>query len=250
MSDAFLYGNGGAGVTLSVKAYASQDSLPEMAAENTIAVITDAAITGYTFAAAEPTNPTEGMVWFLTETGYGRAVTVTANNPIIIYPASCNQYTSGEWMQRDAWNYSDGTWKPWCQWLIENGQTSHTIIAVGKPYWSGYIAMSGLTVTQNDDSIEIVGNSDGYGMAYIENIDLSDYATLTIEGVFTRNSTDPYKLAVWSEVGTNIENNMVISGELTATGVTLNVSELSGEYAIGITTAGRYTQIIRNLILR
>jgi len=250
MSDAFLYGNGGAGVKLSVKAYETKNRLPETATENTIAVITDVAITGYTFAAAEPLNPTAGMVWFLTEAGCGRVVAVTTNNPIMVYPAACNQYISGKWLQREAWNYGDGSWKPWSQWLIENGQTSHAIIAVGKPYWAGYIAMTGLTVTQNDDSIEIVGNSDGYGMAYIENIDLSDYTTLTIEGMFTQNYKDPYRLAVWSDVGTCIENNMVISEELTATGVTLDVSGLHGEHAIGITTAGKYTQIINNLILR
>ena len=58
--------SGGMNLNYKVVAYENELLLPETAKENTIAVITDTPITSYAFAASEPTNVMEGMVWIAT----------------------------------------------------------------------------------------------------------------------------------------------------------------------------------------
>ena len=50
-------GGGGGGLNFSVKAYASESSLPASASENTIAVITETAITMWVADVKEPESP-------------------------------------------------------------------------------------------------------------------------------------------------------------------------------------------------
>ena len=116
MGNAFLYGSGGgggAGLNFEIKAYASEDSLPATAKENTIAVITETPITAYTFSATEHTDPIEGMVWFIVDVASPVEFNALKKNEIRIYPNSAKQYVSGVWTDKLAKSYQGGSWVDW-----------------------------------------------------------------------------------------------------------------------------------------
>jgi hypothetical protein len=237
-------GGGGAGLNFDVKAYASESALPATAQENTIAVITDAAITSWHFDAVEPAEPVEGMAWIKTGASGMTRFNALKKNALYVYPNACSQYIGGAWVAKDAMLYTGGEWVRWELWLITNGQAAYTIKAIGKQWASGHASMPNPTVTQTADAIEMTGGV-GTGMAYFEEIDVTAFKTLTIEGTF-----HPYYsqtvLAVWSKLGTYINENIVQSVALTETGATLDVSSLSGKYIVGITMYGNYTTAIKN----
>lgn len=114
-------GNGGGGIALKIIRAASALTLPATAAANTIAVITEAEITGWVFSTAAPETPAEGMVWFATGTRSPVAVNVLKKNGIWVYPGSCQQYVSGAWGTKTAKTYQSGAWKDWVFWLYKDG---------------------------------------------------------------------------------------------------------------------------------
>lgn len=114
-------GGGGGGIALKIIRAASALTLPATAAANTIAVITEAEITGWVFSTAAPETPAEGMVWFATGTRSPVAVNVLKKNGIWVYPAGCQQYVSGEWVTKTAKTYQAGAWKDWQLTLYKDG---------------------------------------------------------------------------------------------------------------------------------
>ena len=101
---------GGAGLNFKVKAYASELLLPATAAENTIAVITETAISSYVFSADEPEAPDEGMVWFAVGTSSSAEFNALRKNELNIYPLSAKQYVSGAWVDVEAKIHQHGEW--------------------------------------------------------------------------------------------------------------------------------------------
>ena len=103
------------------------------------------------------------------------------------------------------------------------------------------------------------GKKEGYGAGYISGIDISGYTTLKIEFA-SRTSTDGFtsgdrnKLAVWTDVGSYLGDNMVASLLLNADAVTngamLDISSLSGTHLIGLTTVYTYERRIKTLMLK
>ena len=83
-------------------------------------------------------------------------------------------------------------------------------------------------------------------MAYVENIDLTDSKSITIEGEFDFTSEYVSRLAIWSSVGLYLHNNIVKYVKMTKSGGVLDVSELYGKFVVGITMSGKKVQKIRN----
>ena len=103
-------GGGGGGLNFSVKAYASESSLPSSASENTIAVITETAITGWVADVKEPESPVDGIVWIKVGTESGVSFNALRKNALAIYPVSVLQYANGEFANMDAFIYQNGAW--------------------------------------------------------------------------------------------------------------------------------------------
>ena len=101
---------GGGGLNFSVKAYASESSLPASASENTIAVITETAITGWVADVKEPGSPTDGIVWVKVGTESVVPFNALRRNVLAIYPVSVLQYTNGKFANMDAFIHQNGAW--------------------------------------------------------------------------------------------------------------------------------------------
>lgn len=195
--NAYLHGfGGGTGLNFHVKAYASQDALPETAAENTIAVFTDHEITGWEFGTSAPGNPFEGLVWIFTGTSSPVAFNALKKNCVNICPISAKQYISGAWVNKTAKSYQDGAWVDW---------------------WDGYFFKSGFESTvpwtwlaDSSSSVDITATminlncpEGGMATAYTEEtVDLSGFKTLYFEHVWNAymgvaTSVKSYKDVAW-----------------------------------------------------
>lgn len=111
MADCYITRRGGGGLNFTVKAYASELLLPTVARENTIAVITETPITGWSFAAEAPETPYEGMVLFYVSDDAYTPFNAVRKNELMVYPNKAHQYVNGAWVSVMAKIYQNGAWK-------------------------------------------------------------------------------------------------------------------------------------------
>ena len=206
--------------------------------ENTIWVNTSDKITGWALSFAAPAEPTEGMVWISIEVSGYNVFNVLKKNSIAVSPTDAKQYVNGAWVGREAQIYLNGEWRDFILHLIKNGKTIYPLKLLGKSYSSQQQgAWLSSSAVPGDGYIDIKGNG-GYGVAYFENVDLTPFKTLYIKGTF-RQYYGACFLTVWNELSTYIKDNRVRYTEFsdgTAT-VSVDVSELSGPYIVGISSA-------------
>lgn len=215
--------------------------------ENTIWVNTANTVTSWALAFDAPSEPKEGMVWVTIGSSGYNTFNALKKNTLAVAPMAAKQYVGGAWVSRDGKICIDQEWKDFVCYLIKNGATLFPLQLIGKGYnaqnhypWTSSNAVS-------SDGFITVSAVGGHGIACIENIDLTNFKTLTIEGTFT-----PYgnacQLVVWDKLGTYVTDNRMRYAELpNGTGtIRLDVSGLTGEYIVGISSAFDSPQKITN----
>ena len=121
MAKGFKHGAGGGGAPLNFKVVGNPQ--PVSPKENTIWVNTDAEITGWIFSAVEPTEPTEGIVWFPAGTSQTLIrFNALKKNGIMVYPRSAKQYVSGAWAEVTAKIWQNDEWANWARYLFQSGK--------------------------------------------------------------------------------------------------------------------------------
>ena len=255
MGNAFLYGSGGgSGLNFEVKAYASEDSLPATAKENTIAVITETPITAYTFSATEPTDPIEGAVWIRIGAASPVEFNALKKNEIRVYPVSAKQYVSGAWVGKTAKSYQGGEWVAWVtDTFLYNKGDFCTDVTGG---WKSISIVDGsnragtLAMADNGSSITLWATMPGdytstAGYVVENEIDVTHFKQLTInvtgvEGTYGCS----FFLCVFTPGMTNWSSGTIASKQFTATGeTTLDISSVSGEVGIGIKVTNNYSSV-------
>lgn len=259
--------SGGVPLNFSVTAYASESGLPTSARENAIAVITNTAITSYIFSSEEPAQPTAGMVWIKHSAGGSIEFSATSKNPIMLCPNFAKQYVGGTWVDKTVRIFQDGEWKELAAYLYNNGDQCTALTGGYKTVATGYGEAPGgtpTTLTYGSSSvfIEFKSTTSGtnFGGIWVtkNKIDLTPYTKLCMIGtlkayspkyqhagtsslcVFRTASTN----IVWNEdtvasIGAVVGNSESNLGTKTLTNPVLDVSNVSGEYFIGISG---YTQ--------
>lgn len=225
-------GGGGTSLNFKIVGGTSQPTAPK---ENTIWVNTSVAIPAWELSATEPGSPVAGMVWISTGTSSGVAFNALKKNAIQVYPLSAKQYVGGQWVSVEAKTYQDGEWKTVFVeiHIVENG--------ILNPEYSFSLSEKE-TATQGTASYNIAGSTSGYHTAWITDIDLTPYTTLSIGGTF-RQATG-FELCVWDKnISSPTYENHIATADLTETGAALDVSALKGVYSIGITTV--YTHVMK-----
>ena len=231
---------GGGGTSLNFKVVGGT-TRPTSPKENTIWVNTSVAIPSWAFSATEPGSPVAGMVWIITSTSSQAEFNALKKNTIQVYPTFARQYVGGQWVERDAQCYQDGEWKDMVSelYIVENG--------ILKQEYS-FSVSRGNNARQDDGHYSIYGNGGGYHTAWIPNIDLTRYRTLSIDGTFTTGTG--WELCVWDKATSAPDyQNHVATADLTATGAVLDVSGLTGEYSVGITNVYTNETLIVNMWL-
>lgn len=242
-------GNLGGGLTLNfqIKAYASkEDLLNDTPKENTIGIHTETPISGWHISAVEPSDLSEGAVWISSGASSNIVINAIKKNVLEIRPGTVKQMVIGSIETKYSAVYQNGEWNESAKIIVENGIANYEIVAIGKAIGSGGSAMPSQTVSSSDGFVTISADGFGYGMAYVENIDLTDSKTVTIDGDFDFTSEYVSRLAVWSSVGTYLHNNIIKYVNMSKTGGVLDVSELYGKFVVGITMSGKKVQKIRN----
>ena len=239
---------GGGGLNFNVVGGLTQPTGPR---DNTIWVKTGDTVTGWALSFYEPAEPSEGMAWVLISTSGYNVFNALKKNTIAISPMAAMQYVNGAWEAREAQIYIDGEWRDFVQYLIKSGTAISPLQLVGKSYNAGNQGeWSSANSTTGDGFVTVAGASYGYGIAYVPDVDLTAFSTLTIEGNFKQSGV-MVKLIVWDKLGTYIMDNVVRSAGLPqgAGTVSLDVSGLTGKYIVGISSAAMDEQKIANFWL-
>lgn len=250
MSEGYIIGGGGRDLNFKVIAVASESALPTSAEENTIAVITTAAITSYVFSSTVPTSPVEGMVWFATGTASTVGFNAIKKDGLWVYPTGCQQYVSGAWASKVAKIYQNGAWRVWSRYLYNAGD--ECVDETG-----GWIGQAlGINSTYNNPTQPNVANANGKLTASLLGTsntaggivrprlitDLTNVSTIKLTATYTVD--DAYtvsRLCVWSAIGAVWDTNVVAQANLTQSApigsgdcnALLDVSSLTGTYWVG-----------------
>ena len=253
MAKGFKHGAGG-GVGLNFKVICNPK--PETAKENTIWVDTDVKITGWHFCFTEPTEPTEGVVWFPTSSSGPIEFDALKKNSIHVRPLSAKQYIGGAWVDKTAEIYQNGEWVDWIFYLYDSGDEFESLTGG----WSskGMLASSDSsgstlapTITRNDFSMTIAITTDKrHGIGYVNNpIDLTGYSTLTVEGSFDIGGSSV--LCVWNGKELPSAYKSYVAGKTITsdmTSVEIDVSALSGYHRIGFGMNTNFTNSVDVII--
>lgn len=205
---------------------AGGSSAPANPAENTLWVNTAAAVSGWVFSAAEPESPTEGLLWIQTGTSASVPINIHRKNTLMVYPVGCKQYVSGAWVTKTARTYQSGKWQDWSLFLYNYGETEleisfETDTASNGSLQANYIHMESTNKYGGNVSMSAGPALDltPYTVAKIELENTGSYATMTIGFGATLGTCD---VAKWQ-----------YQGEMSKQTVTIDISELSGEYYLG-----------------
>lgn len=234
-------GGGSGGLNFKIVSYATESELlADTPKENTIGVITSIPITGYHFGTEEPSPAAAGMVWISTGTSSAIEFNALKKNAIQVYPISAKQYIGGAWVDVTALSYQGGEWVEWKTYLYNAGA-----FASGQSLVNCSTGTSGISYTENEDSINIVAsNSQGYTYRYFEKpVDLTDKSvvkmTLHSNAAFKESGTLNYTIgaSIWADSDTTNDwtspNTKLKSlAANTDYEVSVDVSALSGEYYI------------------
>lgn len=191
----------------------------------------------------------EGMVWItIGDSGSVKMSSPVGGDWITVYPISATQVIGGAWVDKTAKSYQDGAWVSWIRYLYNAGDECIDITGG----WEAWTTTA--KVTKEADCISVYctsdpGNNHGFACGTVNPIDLSSvkeiqfkatatdssYTALYGLGVCkTKNSSD--KVAYKACIGST-KNNVL----------TLDVSSLTGEYFIcitsGTTTANNATKL-------
>lgn len=169
---------------------------PKNPKENTIWVNTDAKITGYVFAAAQPEAPTEGMIWIFISVDSTVPFNALKKNDIQVYPMYAKQYIGDAWADVTAMSYQGGAWVSWWNGeLFDNGnQYAHVTggWVQGAYAWAssessggGSYKISGTITVTAGNVYDCPGNT---SVRTANKIDLTNWNTLTCVGTSSGGS--------------------------------------------------------------
>lgn len=180
--------NTGGGQPLNFKVVGGT-AAPAAPAENTVWVNTDAQITSWAFAPAQPESPAGGMVWIATGTNSTLAFNALKKNSIMVYPQSARQYVGGAWVSKEAQIFQGGSWISTIPYLYRSGDGCEALTGGWQARaWaaSSYFTAAAPTLTRN--SANMVGSLTGAANALrsgvvecIRDIDLTGYDSIKIE---------------------------------------------------------------------
>ena len=213
-------GGAGGGASLNYKVVGGTTS-PTSPAENTIWINTDVEITSHVFSAAEPESPVVGMVWLKTSKSSKTPINVLKKADVVmIYPQSCKQYVSGEWVSKDTMIFQSGEWKKLTNFPL-------TLVPLGE-YPADMWTASGAATWLSDGTFyspRDVGN-----MTLEEKIDFTD--AKSVVATVSNDGTGKSYLRVLDD-DDNVVANYTTSGDYDGT-FKLDVTGLTGEYRLRI----------------
>lgn len=231
---------GGSGLNFSIVC----DSVEPTPKENMIWVNTGTPLNGYAFASSAPTSPLNGMVWILTATTSTVAFNAAKRGVLMVYPLMCKQYLSGAWTDVTAKSYINGAWTDWIVYLYSPGNPHEELTGgwEGKAHrrvdtvdgWA--VGSAAPTITQGSESMTVTLSAPTYynysGSARTVNkIDLTNCDQIVFNLTFPGSTV--YVYVTQNDTSYDAVKQLAVTGGTNKVAV-LDVSDLSGEYYVGI----------------
>lgn len=251
MGKAFLHGSRG-GVGLNLKVVGGTSRPGGSVKDNTVWVNTDTDINGYAFSATEPENPAEGMVWF--KTGLPTLpINLDKKNTVEVYPVACYQYISGAFVAKTGAAYINGSWTTIDEAIriVDGGSHSTAVtggwLGVTKKFYTDsagdYKTVAADIAADASSLVVSLTGPDYYiyigGALTANDIDFTNLSTVTFEGSVSGGNNNKVTLSVMDRNGATLIGAAVASVTALSSGTgdfatTLDVSEVSGKYALAI----------------
>lgn len=231
-----MTGNGGGGLNFKVVQYTTTPT--GTAAENTIGVVTDTAITSWVMQAEQPTG-TAGLVWIEVAAASDVAFYADKKQRVKLYPKSVKQYTENGWAGVDAYIYQSEAWTKFSSafdgWLYYLGNKYEE--ATGD--WT---AVTG-TLTNNADSLYLLRGR----ASTVKKINTTGFSTL--EMVVKTASAQPSYIGIGETTDTFTAQTSISKTVSAYTAYTLSLSDTQGQYYVmfstNATNSGLYVNSIR-----
>lgn len=239
---------GGAGLNLKVVGGTTQPTNP---AENTVWVNTDTEISGYAFDVNQPVNPVEGMVWVWMALNSMVTINVDKKNIVMLYPYDCKQYINGAWVAKKGKVNINNSWvdiDPALR-IMWNGVYDKTVTngwsGAQKRFESSDRYLLTPTIATTSKSLKFSMTGPDYHMyngcvLSKDDIDFTNFKKITFKGTTNGATNQKVVLSVMNRNSTYIVSNAVASvyainsADKTTFDVTLDVSKVTGEYALAI----------------
>ena len=253
MSEALIVrrgGSGGAGgMNFSVKKYSSTPT--GTAAENTIGVVTDTAISRWVMQAEQPTG-TAGLVWIQVAAASDVAFYADSKEMVKLYPVAVKQYTGSAWKNAEAYVYQNGAWVIFSQakfYLYNKGDECSSVSGGWQSYsYTGQDDYSSGSFTKKSGSILLSTDADDFRnniMCRTKNkINVSNYSKISIN-VSARSgyaNKDYEGCFMFLHSGTSTDtdaSSATIKVGITKAGTfSINLSNTSGSYYVRIECYG------------
>lgn len=225
----------GAALNFDIKAYATEAVLLAATPKaNTIGIITDTPITGWTFRSDVPEDPAEGLVWIATGNGSSVPFSAVKKNVLQVYPLSARQYVSGTWEDVTAKSYQNGAWKDWIVYILYNGQTYYDYVTQAKTgsitFADGVFTLAPST-SGTMESYVVFGPVDITAINEITATHTQSGAGSATTSVYGCVFVSPDTGAAYSSAAAIAKTDGWTGGDTVKT-LSLDVSALSGEYYV------------------
>ena len=242
-----MTGSGGVGLNFKVVQYTTTPT--GTAAENTIGVVTNTAITSWVMQAEQPTG-TAGLVWIEVAAASDAAFFADRKQQVKLYPKVVWQYSNGEWYGLLASIYQAGAWTTFSfptRYVYRNGNEFEEWTGGWESAWqTGPFYNAKGTVTKDESSITVNAPGDRYSIfaKTVNKIDVSSFKTLTA----TATSSNGSRFGLSDGTKWNDGDQMVIWATHSEPGtMSLDISAITGEYYVclyaGQIHAGTYTEL-------
>lgn len=192
-------GTGGASLNFKVVGSTTEPANPK---GTVIWVNTDVEITSWIFSTTEPTECTEGMIWFTTGTSSTAPFNALKKNDIEVYPLRAEQYISGAWVRKIAKSYRNDKWVDWLYYLYFNGDECKGITGGwdnNNVTISSGVSVNALSVDRRSDCIVVTQTATSKAGAFttVNPVDVTNFNTAVFDIDFKEVSTT----ASWGLVG-------------------------------------------------
>lgn len=234
-------GRSGAELNFSI---VGSSSAPASPALNTIWVKTAESVPSWAMQASAPSSPTEGMVWFEIAMTGSAALNALKENALTVALASCRQYVSGGWTNKNAYLWNGEAW-------VQFGAEQIILFATGGSYaadWEGggmgaddftwgsgipsvsaTIADTGIVLTQGYNSSPV-----RYIAAHTAPIDVTNLSGIHFQANATGAATAVEAKLTATKTAGGAAAASVTFGTAGENAYTMDVSGLTGEYYLAI----------------
>lgn len=242
--------NGGDGLNFKVVQYTTTPT--GAAAENTIGVVTDTAITSWVMQAEQPAG-VEGMVWIKVAAASDVAFFADKKQLVKLYPISVRQYVDGSWVNKEARIYQNSEWVEISNGILMLYSYGNQCSSVTGGYAGSNSSGGTYSFGTSSITLNAVSNSTYSASATAQTanaIDITNYDEI----VFTLSTSQTGNKRMTFHWGVkNVSGTIVARGTIAETSTKsqriVDISKLSGRHYVYAKADGYYEQSYGQMVI-